>query len=172
MNSKIGKRTTNIFFVAIDGEFCHGNLLRVIRNQLVKCIDFNSTGRAASIPSLAVCTTEFYKELLSTKFFLDIHNETSTCRTSSRRPPQILTLNIQSIVNIHTHLWGAVLFAYLIATFYPTYVQLHGITTWRDSAVIGIFLSSATFCLAASAFYHTSGCHSQKVRHQHGLIVL
>ena len=32
MNSKIGKRTTNIFFVAIDGEFCHGNLLRVIRN--------------------------------------------------------------------------------------------------------------------------------------------
>lgn len=57
----------------------------------MKCIDFNSTGRAASIPSLAVCTTEFYKELLSTKFFLDIHNETSTCRTSSRRPPQILT---------------------------------------------------------------------------------
>jgi len=66
-------------------------------------------------------------------------------------------------INIHTHLWGAVLFSYLLATFYPTYVQLHGITTWRDSAVIGIFLSSATFCLAASAFYHTSCCHSQKV---------
>ena len=76
--------------------------------------------------------------------------------------------NIQSIVNIHTHLWGAVLFSYLLATFYPTYLQLHGITTWRDSAVIDIFLLSAIFCLAASAFYHTSGCHSEKVRHQHG----
>jgi adiponectin receptor len=56
-----------------------------------------------------------------------------------------------------------VLFSYFLATFYPTYVQVHDITTWRDSAVIGIFLSSAIFCLAASAFYHTSGCHSQKV---------
>jgi len=66
-------------------------------------------------------------------------------------------------INIHTHLWGAVLFSYLLATFYPTYIRLHGITTWRDSAVIGIFLSSATFCLAASALFHTSVCHSQKI---------
>ena len=43
---------------------------------------------------------------------------------------------------------------------------------WRCcTTVIGIFLSSATFCLAASAFYHTSCCHSQKVRHKHGLTV-
>jgi adiponectin receptor len=65
-------------------------------------------------------------------------------------------------INIHTHLWGALLFSYLLATFYPTYIGLSGITTWRDFVVIGIFLSSATLCLAASALFHTSICHSQK----------
>ncbi|TFK34452.1 hemolysin-III related-domain-containing protein [Crucibulum laeve] len=66
-------------------------------------------------------------------------------------------------VNIHSHLWGAVLFIYFLVSFYPTYVQPHGSTTWKDVAVFVIFLTSAVFCLGASALYHTSGCHSEKV---------
>ncbi|KAF9530243.1 hemolysin-III related-domain-containing protein [Crepidotus variabilis] len=66
-------------------------------------------------------------------------------------------------VNIHTHLWGSVLFAYLLATFYPTYVALYEVTTWKDTFVIALFLVSAIACLTASAFYHTVGCHSQEV---------
>ncbi|KAJ3508054.1 hypothetical protein NLJ89_g5965 [Agrocybe chaxingu] len=73
---------------------------------------------------------------------LDLHNET---------------------VNIHTHLWGSALFAYFLSTYYDSYIDLHTISTWKDVAVVGIFLSSAMFCLAASAFYHTSGCHSNEV---------
>ncbi|KAF8155616.1 hemolysin-III related-domain-containing protein [Crassisporium funariophilum] len=81
-------------------------------------------------------------------------------------------------VNIHTHMWGSVLFVYLLATLNRTYVELDIATTWKDSAVIGTFLSSAIFCLAASAFYHTSGCHSREVAsHCHafdyfGIVVL
>ncbi|KDR80095.1 hypothetical protein GALMADRAFT_62813 [Galerina marginata CBS 339.88] len=81
-------------------------------------------------------------------------------------------------VNIHSHLWGSALFIYFLATFYPAYVELHELTTWKDAAVIGIFLLSATLCLAASAFYHTSGCHSKEIAsHYHafdysGIILL
>lgn len=66
-------------------------------------------------------------------------------------------------VNIHTHLWGSVLFLYFLATFYPSYVESHVNTTWKDVTVIAIFLASGAICLAASAFYHTSGCHSKEV---------
>ncbi|KAJ6576752.1 hypothetical protein B0H10DRAFT_935835 [Mycena sp. CBHHK59/15] len=37
-------------------------------------------------------------------------------------------------------------------------------TTWADSAVFAVFLSSAIFCLSASAFYHTATCHSKRFR--------
>ncbi|KAJ7512622.1 hemolysin-III related-domain-containing protein [Mycena galericulata] len=66
-------------------------------------------------------------------------------------------------VNIHSHLWGAVLFAYFLATFDEMYLKQHVATTWADYAVIMVFLSSAIFCLSASAFYHTSTCHSEEV---------
>ncbi|KAG2008397.1 HlyIII channel protein [Coprinopsis cinerea AmutBmut pab1-1] len=65
--------------------------------------------------------------------------------------------------NIHSHLWGAVLFAYLLVSFYPTYVNTHLGATWKDIAVMNIFLFSAIFCLCGSALYHTSGCHSKEV---------
>ncbi|KAF9485056.1 HlyIII-domain-containing protein [Pholiota conissans] len=66
-------------------------------------------------------------------------------------------------INIHSHLWGAVLFGYFLATYYQNYVVLHAMSAWQDVAVIGIFLASAIICLVGSAFYHTSGCHSQAV---------
>ncbi|KAF9467870.1 hemolysin-III related-domain-containing protein [Collybia nuda] len=66
-------------------------------------------------------------------------------------------------INIHSHLWGAVLFMYILATYRESHVQTHPGTTWIDAAVIAVFLSSAVFCLSASAFYHTSTCHSEKV---------
>ncbi|CAA7264335.1 unnamed protein product [Cyclocybe aegerita] len=75
----------------------------------------------------------------------------------------IFTYLHNETVNIHTHLWGSALFAYFLSTYYDSYIDLHAISTWKDVAVVGIFLSSAMFCLAASAFYHTSGCHSNEV---------
>jgi len=67
-------------------------------------------------------------------------------------------------VNIHTHLWGAVLFVYFCATFYGSYIKsFTPVATWHDSAVFLVFLLSAAVCLFSSALYHTSGCHSEKV---------
>ncbi|KAJ7485452.1 hemolysin-III related-domain-containing protein [Mycena latifolia] len=37
-------------------------------------------------------------------------------------------------INIHTHLWGAVLFGYFLATFDETYLKQFTGTTWADSA--------------------------------------
>ncbi|KAH6917946.1 hemolysin-III related-domain-containing protein, partial [Coprinopsis sp. MPI-PUGE-AT-0042] len=65
--------------------------------------------------------------------------------------------------NIHSHLWGAVLFAYFLFSFYPDYVSTHVGATWKDTAVMTVFLISAIFCLLGSATYHTSECHSEKV---------
>lgn len=70
-------------------------------------------------------------------------------------------------VNIHSHLWGAIVFAYFLSTYYQNYVEVHAMATWKDAAVFAIFLSAAIICLMASAFYHTSGCHSKEVRIQH-----
>ncbi|EPQ52236.1 HlyIII-domain-containing protein [Gloeophyllum trabeum ATCC 11539] len=66
-------------------------------------------------------------------------------------------------VNIHSHLWGALLFAYLLCTYPRTYLAAHATTTWADYVVAAIFLSSAVFCLASSAGMHTFSCHSEPV---------
>ena len=97
-------------------------------------------------PALQISTT---KQVLNACFFL------------------VKLIKYQVPVNIHTHLWGSVLFLYFLATFYPTYVESHVNTTWKDVTVIAIFLASGVICLAASAFYHTSRCHSKEVRHPH-----
>ncbi|KAJ7064920.1 hemolysin-III related-domain-containing protein [Mycena amicta] len=65
-------------------------------------------------------------------------------------------------VNIHSHLGGAVLFAYFLVTFQETFLKPYP-TTWADSLALGIFLSCAIFCLLSSAIFHTSACHSEKV---------
>jgi len=62
-------------------------------------------------------------------------------------------------VNIHSHLSGAVLFAYLLCTSHST----HATTTWHDDAVFAIFLSSTIFCLLGSATMHAFSCHSEPV---------
>ncbi|KAJ7240449.1 hemolysin-III related-domain-containing protein [Mycena rebaudengoi] len=66
-------------------------------------------------------------------------------------------------INIHSHLWGAALFAYFLVTFDETYLKQYPGATWADSLVFMVFLSSAIFCMSASAFYHTSTCHSERV---------
>jgi predicted membrane channel-forming protein YqfA (hemolysin III family) len=66
-------------------------------------------------------------------------------------------------VNIHSHLWGAALFAYFLTTYGDTYLKQYEATTWVDSAVFAVFLSSAIFCLSASALFHTATCHSEEV---------
>ncbi|KAF6764313.1 hemolysin-III related-domain-containing protein [Ephemerocybe angulata] len=64
-------------------------------------------------------------------------------------------------VNIHSHLWGSVLFVYFIIS--VTLNGLHPEATWIDTAVVDVFLVSAVFCLSGSAIFHTSTCHSQAV---------
>lgn len=112
---------------------------------------------------------EFYfsSSCLFLTIALDFHNETGASRMFL--PCEVKRwLNTRCFsVNIHTHLWGSVLFLYFLATFYPTYVESHVNTTWKDVTVIAIFLASGMICLAASAFYHTSGCHSKEVRYPH-----
>ncbi|KAF9494994.1 HlyIII-domain-containing protein [Pleurotus eryngii] len=66
-------------------------------------------------------------------------------------------------VNIHSHLWGAVLFGYLLLTFYPNYVAHQHGASWIDVTVFAIFLVSAVFCLLASATLHAFTCHSPKI---------
>ncbi|KAG7087602.1 hypothetical protein E1B28_013555 [Marasmius oreades] len=60
--------------------------------------------------------------------------------------------------NIHTHLWGGVLFLYLLITVDPSQLT-SGQTTWVDSAVFSIFFASAAFCLLSSATFHASLAH-------------
>ncbi|KAH8101140.1 hemolysin-III related-domain-containing protein [Cristinia sonorae] len=66
-------------------------------------------------------------------------------------------------VNIHSHLLGALLFAWLLGTFQQVYFSHYEHTTWIDSAVFGIFLGSAVICLLGSASYHTCCIHSMEV---------
>ena len=71
-------------------------------------------------------------------------------------------------VNIHSHLWGAVLFAFILFTFDANHVSKYKASAgWVDFGVFTVFLSSAVFCLSASAFYHTVGSHSDNVGLSH-----
>ncbi|KAI0346144.1 HlyIII-domain-containing protein [Trametopsis cervina] len=66
-------------------------------------------------------------------------------------------------VNIHSHLWGSLLFCFFLATFHQTHMASVATTTWFDTAVFVVFLTSAVGCLSFSAFYHTCEVHSLKV---------
>lgn len=67
-------------------------------------------------------------------------------------------------VNIHSHLWGALIFIYFLMSFPYVYMaQYATTTTWLDSAVFAIFLLSAVTCLLFSAGYHTFDAHSKSV---------
>ncbi|KAG8889739.1 tryptophan synthetase [Tulasnella sp. 332] len=66
-------------------------------------------------------------------------------------------------VNIHSHLWGAVLFfVLLITTFFN--VMNYPTVTWHDAAGFAVFLTAAVICLSFSAAFHTAQCHSLPVR--------
>ncbi|KAF9018815.1 HlyIII-domain-containing protein [Rhodocollybia butyracea] len=72
-------------------------------------------------------------------------------------------------MNIHSHLWGGVLFLYLLGTVQTDQLTAYE-TTWLDSVLFALFFLSALFCLFSSALYHTSICHSQEVESRcHGL---
>ncbi|EKM58051.1 uncharacterized protein PHACADRAFT_89788 [Phanerochaete carnosa HHB-10118-sp] len=66
-------------------------------------------------------------------------------------------------VNIHSHLFGGLLFCWLLGTYRQTYLSQYDTTTWVDAAVFAIFLASAVLCLFGSASYHTFGVHSRGV---------
>ncbi|KLO13316.1 HlyIII-domain-containing protein [Schizopora paradoxa] len=69
-------------------------------------------------------------------------------------------------VNIHSHLWGAVMFGsflllneYVVLSKYPS-------TTLLDTFMVSIFLCAAVLCLSFSTLYHISGSHSHSVSTQ------
>ncbi|KAJ3540853.1 hypothetical protein NM688_g6169 [Phlebia brevispora] len=66
-------------------------------------------------------------------------------------------------VNIHSHLAGALLFCWILATFREQYFAHYVSTNWIDTTVFTIFLISAVLCLSFSAFYHTCAVHSKEV---------
>ncbi|KAH9998594.1 hemolysin-III related-domain-containing protein [Russula vinacea] len=66
-------------------------------------------------------------------------------------------------VNIHTHLHASILFAFFLRTFSNSYFKAYEDISWADHAVFVVFLSSASFCLLCSAFYHTVSSHSKQV---------
>lgn len=66
-------------------------------------------------------------------------------------------------VNIHSHLFGGLLFCWLLLTHYQSYHSQYDTTTWSDAVVFAIFLASAILCLFCSASYHTFGVHSRGV---------
>ncbi|KAI0697986.1 HlyIII-domain-containing protein [Cytidiella melzeri] len=66
-------------------------------------------------------------------------------------------------VNIHSHLWGAVLFCYLLVTFHQRHIAGVDSATWEDAAMFALFLAASVTCLSFSAFYHTCDVHSKEV---------
>jgi len=76
---------------------------------------------------------------------------------------QCLVVDIHNeSVNIHTHLWAALLFGYFLFDFYE-HINQYPTATVYDAAGFIIFLLSAIVCLTFSAGYHTMSCHSKIV---------
>uniref|UniRef100_A0A0W0FRI0 HlyIII-domain-containing protein n=1 Tax=Moniliophthora roreri TaxID=221103 RepID=A0A0W0FRI0_MONRR len=65
-------------------------------------------------------------------------------------------------VNIHSHLWGAIAFCYLLMNAQSIHLRKYP-TAWMDFAMFSVFLISAILCLLCSAIFHTSTCHSKEV---------
>jgi adiponectin receptor len=72
-------------------------------------------------------------------------------------------VDVLVLVNIHTHLHAAILFAFFLRTFSNSYFKAYNDISWADHAVFVAFLSSASFCLLGSALYHTASSHSEQV---------
>ncbi|KAF8609920.1 HlyIII-domain-containing protein [Ceratobasidium sp. AG-I] len=97
--------------------------------------------------------------------------DNSYIRTGYRRPQYSWSGCAHSVfgylhnesVNILTHLFGATAFLYLLLKTWHS-PSSHASVTWHDPAGFGIFLTSAIFCMGASALFHTANCHSPSVR--------
>ncbi|KAF8590070.1 HlyIII-domain-containing protein, partial [Ramaria rubella] len=65
-------------------------------------------------------------------------------------------------VNIHSHLWGALLFVFFLCNIY-SHLDKYPSVNLYDVGGLVIFLVSAVMCLTFSASYHTMTCHSKVV---------
>jgi len=75
----------------------------------------------------------------------------------------VLCVDASTSVNIHTHLHASLLFVFFLLTFNTSYFKSREDVSWTDRALFVTFLSSATFCLFCSAFFHMSSSHSKAV---------
>ncbi|KAG8721112.1 hypothetical protein FRC08_015606 [Ceratobasidium sp. 394] len=74
----------------------------------------------------------------------------------------VQSLDVRDILNIQSHLLGALAFLCLLLRTWHS-PSRHESVTWHDPAGFGIFLASAVFCMGASALFHTANCHSPPV---------
>ena len=72
-------------------------------------------------------------------------------------------LHLFFVVNIWSHLLGAIAFIIIAPISYFKYVEELDSIRWTDLAVLYAFLAGAIFCLSMSASFHTFCCHSEKV---------
>lgn len=66
-------------------------------------------------------------------------------------------------VNIHTHLWGALVVLGSIVPVYQTVSTRYETFTWQDTLAFGTWFLCASLCLCMSATYHTICNHSPLV---------
>jgi adiponectin receptor len=66
------------------------------------------------------------------------------------------------IVNIWSHLLGAIAFVTIAPVAYYKIVGVLNAVQWTDITVLYAFLAGAIVCLTMSASFHTFCCHSEK----------
>lgn len=74
------------------------------------------------------------------------------------------------IVNIHSHLWAAVLFLGFLVTANDHHIAQYPTAMWLDRAAFAVFLVMAVFCLLCSATFHAVACHSQEIARQYNAL--
>ncbi|KZS88369.1 HlyIII-domain-containing protein [Sistotremastrum niveocremeum HHB9708] len=73
-------------------------------------------------------------------------------------------------VNIHSHLWAAVLFLGFLVTANDHHIAQYPTAMWLDRAAFAVFLVMAVFCLLCSATFHAVACHSQEIARQYNAL--
>ncbi|KAG9020973.1 hypothetical protein FS837_007696, partial [Tulasnella sp. UAMH 9824] len=108
-------------------------------------------------------TTKFLEGLFGICIWLFAQRNRSAllCELASKAARELTGRTLT--VNIQTHLWGAVFFAFLLIVTLCKTIHSHPTVTWHDAAGFVVFLLAAITCLSFSAVFHTANCHSVQV---------
>ncbi|CAE6427761.1 unnamed protein product [Rhizoctonia solani] len=129
-----------------------------------------TTGIAATVATNSVAVAAAQPLLLTFDALPVWLQDNAFIRTGCRRPQYSWSGCARSVfgylhnesVNIHTHLFGALVLLYLLLSVGKTQANYTNLT-WHDPAGFILSLMAGVFCLGASALYHTATCHSPSV---------